>query len=47
MPQASEHTAWSGGLEFQVHVLFLLSSSKAEAPSVNLSKHEIDVCSLE
>lgn len=45
--QALKHTAWSGGLDFQVDVLFLISSSKAEAPSINVSKNEIDICSFE
>lgn len=47
MLQTLEHTAWSGGLDFQVYVMFLISSSNEEAPSINLNENEIDICLFE
>lgn len=47
MLRALKRTSWSGELDFQVYVIFLLSSSKAGAPSISLNKNEIDICSFE
>lgn len=47
MLQTLEHTTCSGGLDFQVYVIFLISSSNAGVPSINLNENEVDICLFE
>lgn len=47
MLQALDHIARFGELDFQVYMICLISSLKAEVLSINLSKNEIDISSFE